>query len=52
MGSKRVTANFDMYNALNNNAVQVVNNNYGPNWLKPQAILPGRLFKFSGQFNF
>jgi hypothetical protein len=52
MGSRRLNANFDMYNALNGNAVQVVVNTYGPNWQQPSAILPGRLFKFSGQLTF
>jgi len=52
MGTKRLSGNFDIYNALNANPEQVVVNTYGPNWKQPSAILPGRLFKFSGQLNF
>jgi len=37
---------------LNANPEQVIVNTYGPNWQQPAAILPGRLFKFSGQLNF
>ncbi len=51
-GTKRLNGNFDIYNALNANPEQVIVNTYGPNWQQPAAILPGRLFKFSGQLNF
>ena len=47
-----LNGNFDIYNALNANPEQVIVNTYGPNWQQPAAILPGRLFKFSGQLNF
>jgi hypothetical protein len=49
---KRLSGNFDLYNALNANPVQLVVNTYGPSWQQPSAILPGRLFKVSGQFTF
>jgi hypothetical protein len=40
---------------LNANFVATRNGNYGTNgatWLRPGAILPARLLKFGGQFNF
>ncbi len=46
---------FDIYNALNGNAVVAVNNTYGTTgatWLVPQRILPARLIKFGVQVNF
>ena len=49
------TLNLDMYNALNANPVTVMNLNYtgtGVSWLRPQGILPGRLFKLSVQFDY
>ena len=35
----------DVANALNANPVLLQNNAYGPNWLRPTYILPGRVFK-------
>jgi Carboxypeptidase regulatory-like domain len=56
----RLQATVDLYNALNGNAVLVQSNNYGATigattgsaWLRPQAILPARIVKFSIQANF
>ena len=51
----RLQANVDLYNVLNANFVATRNGNYGTNgatWLRPGAILPARLLKFGGQFNF
>ena len=55
MGRSRLQANIDLYNVLNANFVATRNGNYGTNgaaWLRPGAILPARLLKFSGQFSF
>jgi hypothetical protein len=41
----------DVFNALNNNALLTVNENYA-SWLAPQSILSARLLKFSVQFDF
>ncbi len=54
-GRSRLQANIDLYNVLNANFVATRNGNYGTNgatWLRPGAILPARLLKFGGQFNF
>jgi hypothetical protein len=42
----------DLFNVLNDNAVLVANPAFGPAWLTPQAVLPGRLLKVSGSFDF
>jgi hypothetical protein len=51
LGTRTIRANFDIFNALNGNAVRAVNANYAA-WLTPTAILDPRLFKISGQFDF
>ena len=43
---------FDVYNVLNANSIIEEDRNYGPNYLRPTAIMPGRLAKFALQFNF
>jgi Carboxypeptidase regulatory-like domain len=51
----RAALNVDLYNALNVGAVTVVNLNYsgsGIGWLRPQGILPARLFKVSVQLDY
>ena len=50
-GPTRLVVNFDLYNALNGNAVTSQNNNYAA-WQVPLSILDGRLFKISAQFDF
>jgi hypothetical protein len=51
-GSRRVSANFDLYNALNGNPVVSLNSTYGAAWQTPTAILQSRFVKISGQFDF
>jgi hypothetical protein len=55
VGKTRVQGMFDVYNAVNGNAVVAVNNTYGTSgatWQVPQRILPARLIKFGVQVNF
>ena len=41
----KMRAILDVANALNANTVLLQNNAYGPNWLQPTYILPGRVIK-------
>jgi hypothetical protein len=50
--NKRLQANFDVYNALNSNAVLGNNTTFGSKWLTPTLILNGRLIQFSGNYSF
>ena len=43
---------FDLFNLLNANAVTEEDLNFGPNYLRPTAIMPGRLAKFAFQLDF
>jgi len=55
LDKSRTAVNFDLYNALNANPVTLLNMNYtgtGEAWLRPQGILPARLFKMSVQLDF
>jgi hypothetical protein len=52
VGRLRVQANFDLYNLFNVNPVMVYNFNYGPSWLQPTYVLPGRLLKMGAQIDF
>ena len=42
----------DVYNVFNANTVTKEDLGFGPEWLTPQAIMPGRLLKFAFQFDF
>jgi len=50
-GGTRTTVGFDLYNALNSNAVLAMNDAFD-RWRAPQAVLPARFAKFVVQFNF
>ncbi len=52
LGQSRLRANFDLYNLFNASSILQVNNSFGPRWLQPLNVLPGRLLKFSAQFDF
>jgi hypothetical protein len=52
VSSARLLATLDVYNALNRSDVLSYNNTFGPNWLRPTAILTGRWAKFGAQFDF
>jgi hypothetical protein len=54
-GQRRLEGMFDLYNALNQNAILQVNNTYGTSgasWMVPLRILPARLIKFGVQVDF
>ena len=47
-----VRASFDIYNLFNANAVSREVGGFGPVYLQPVGLQPGRLAKISFQFNF
>lgn len=51
-GRYRMQAQFDVYNALNSSAITGLNTRFGPQWLRPTGILPGRVIKFGTQIDF
>ena len=51
-GTLQLRAMFDLFNVFNANAVSLEQYAVGPDYLKPQAILPGRLAKFAFQLDF
>jgi hypothetical protein len=52
IGNARVKGLVDFFNVFNANPVLSVNSTFGAAWLRPTAVLPGRLVKIGGQFNF
>ena len=52
VSTKRLQAQFDIYNLFNDNPVISMNNSYGPAWQRPTVIQVGRLLKFGVQVNF
>ena len=55
VGQSRLQALLDLYNVFNTNVALRINGAYGSNgvgWGTPQAIVPGRLFKFGLQLRF
>jgi hypothetical protein len=51
-GRTRIRANMDIANVFNASNVISVNQGYGSQWMVPYEIMGGRLFKFSGTFDF
>jgi hypothetical protein len=51
-GKVRVQGLLDMYNVLNASTVTTINQSFGANWLKPQAIVNARYLRFGGQLDF
>ena len=51
VGRTTSTFQFDLYNALNVDAVTGVNTNYAT-WLRPQAVIRGRFAKLGLQLDF
>jgi hypothetical protein len=52
VGGMRLQGMLDIYNLFNASTILLVNNNYGPQWLLPTEVLPGRLFKVGFQLDF
>jgi hypothetical protein len=51
VGRTKTTFQFDLYNALNVDAITGVNTNYA-SWLRPQAVILGRFAKLGVQLDF
>jgi hypothetical protein len=51
-GRMRLNPSLDVYNLFNASTILGINTRFGPSWLTPTQILPGRLFKFGAQLNF
>jgi len=51
-GTRRLRADFDVYNLLNASNVIGMNTTYGSGWLDVRQILGGRLLRLGGQFDF
>ena len=51
-GAARFRAMFDLFNVFNANAVTIEEPSFGPAWLAPINIMPGRLAKFAFQVDF
>ena len=51
LGRAKTTFQFDLYNALNVDAVTGINTNYA-SWLRPQAVILGRFAKLGVQLDF
>jgi hypothetical protein len=51
-GHARISPSLDLYNLFNASTILGVNTRYGPAWLTPTQILPGRLLKFGAQVDF
>jgi hypothetical protein len=52
LGRTRLEPTIDLYNLFNSSAILGINTRYGPSWLTPTQILPGRLLKFGAQLIF
>jgi outer membrane receptor protein involved in Fe transport len=48
----RLTGNLNLYNVLNNSAIQVESLTYGPLWLQPSLMQDGRMVQFSANLTF
>jgi hypothetical protein len=51
-GTKRIMANLDIFNLLNQTGVNTINFTYGSAWQRPTLLQYGRFFKLSGQIDF
>jgi hypothetical protein len=52
ISTQRIQVMFDVSNVLNENSITESDRFYGPNFQRPQAIMSGRLSKFTVQYNF
>jgi hypothetical protein len=51
-GRLRVQGLLDIYNILNASTATTINQSFGANWLKPQAIMQARYLRFGTQIDF
>lgn len=51
LGGGKIGGTFDIYNVLNARTPQAVSTTYGSSFMRPTAILGGRLFKFGAQLD-
>ena len=51
-GARQFQVMADLYNLFNANPVVTLNTTYGPNWQRPQTILPARFLKIGAQLKF
>ena len=52
VGGARLTANADLYNVFNEDAVLQENTRYGDTWREVSLVMGGRMLRFTGQFDF
>jgi hypothetical protein len=52
VGTKTISPNIGLYNALNSLPVLTQNNTYGPSWQRPTTVLVGRMVKLGVQIDF
>jgi len=50
--AQRLRINVDLYNAMNDATITARNTTFGPNWLNPSTVIPGRFAKIGGQLDF
>ena len=51
-GRTRTIVGVDIYNITNSSVTLTYNNTYGTTWLRPNAFMPARWVKVTGQLNF
>ncbi|NOT25695.1 MAG: TonB-dependent receptor [Acidobacteria bacterium] len=51
-GTSRFTANVDLYNVFNEDAVLQENTRFGDTWREVSLVMGGRMLRFTGQFDF
>ena len=52
VGQTRLEANAELYNIFNANSVFAPNPAYGPSWLQPASVVPGRMLQLGGKLTF
>ncbi len=52
VGGARLTANADLYNVFNEDAVLQENTRFGNTWREVSLVMGGRMLRFTGQFDF
>jgi hypothetical protein len=50
--SQRLRIMVDLYNAFNDATITARNTTFGPNWLRPSTVVPGRFVKLGAQLDF